>query len=100
MPDSTPQVSTQPPDSKPQGKGNKTLDEIERIKTHFKTDDAGFAKMRDALIAGGIVQNKPSKEMTGADWEQLFAAIWKNFGGNQQDGPDPYYDARAMQEIP
>lgn len=100
MPNSTPQGSTQPPDSTPQGKGNKTLDEIERIKAHFKTDDAGFAKMRDALIAGGIVQNKPSKEMTGADWEQLFAAIWKNFGGYQQDGPEPYYDERAMQEVP
>ena len=99
-PDSKPQGSTQPPDSKPQGKGNKTLDEIERIKAHFKTDDAGFAKMRDALIAGGIVQNKPSEEMTGADWEQLFAAIWWNFGGNQQDDPEPYYDERAMQEVP
>lgn len=72
-----------PTAGKPQGKGNKTLDEIKRIKAHFKTNDEGFAKMRDALIAGGVIENKTSKDMTGADWEQLFAAIWKNFGDGE-----------------
>lgn len=79
-----------PPDSKPQGEPvQKTPTiyspkaEINRIKTHFKCDDAGFAKMRETLIAGGVIPDKPSKEMTEADWKQLFAAIWKNFGDSE-----------------
>lgn len=96
-----------PPDSKPHGEPAQKTPTIyspkagiDRIKTHFKCDDAGFAKMRETLIAGGVIPNKPSKEMTEADWEQLFAAIWKNFVDDQSDGPGPYYDARAMQEVP
>ena len=79
-----------PPDSKPQGEPvQKTPTiyspkaEIDRIKTHFKCDDAGFAKMRETLIAGGVIPDKPSREMTEADWKQLFAAIWKNFGDGE-----------------
>lgn len=79
-----------PPDSKPQeAQAQKTPTiyspkaEIDRIKTHFKCDDAGFAKMRETLIAGGVIPDKPSKEMTEADWKQLFAAIWKNFGDSE-----------------
>lgn len=79
-----------PPDSMPQGApAQKTPTiyspkaEIDRIKTHFKCDDAGFAKMRETLIAGGVIPDKPSREMTEADWKQLFAAIWKNFGDGE-----------------
>lgn len=79
-----------PPDSKPQADPvQKTPTiynpkaEIDRIKAHFKCDDDGFAKMRETLIAGGVIPNKPSKEMTVADWKQLVAAIWKNFGDGE-----------------
>ena len=79
-----------PPDSKPQGEPvQKTPTiyspkaEIDRIKTHFKCDDAGFAKMRETLIAGGVIPGKPSNEMTYIDWMELFAAIWKNFGDSE-----------------
>lgn len=96
-----------PPDRQPQGAtAQKTSTvyspkaEIDRIKTHFKCDDAGFAKMRVTLIAGGVIPDKPSKEMTETDWKQLFSAIWKNFGDGQTDELDPYYDVRAMQEVP
>ena len=39
--------------------------------------------MRETLIAGGVIPDKPSREMTEADWKQLFAAIWKNFGDGE-----------------
>lgn len=55
--------------------------DIERVKTLFQIDDKGFANMRNSLIAGGVVADKPGKEMTPEDWKALFIAIEQNFGG-------------------
>lgn len=54
--------------------------EISAIKKRFNVNDEGFASMRRALIEGGVVENKPSSEMTEADWKHLFKAIESNFG--------------------
>lgn len=54
--------------------------EMEKIKQHFGVDDSGIARMRETLVAAGIIQPKEGKAMTEADWKQLFEAIWKNFG--------------------
>lgn len=54
--------------------------EIKRIKEKYGVDGEGFKKMRETMIAAGIVQNIPSEQMTEADWKQLFAAIESNFG--------------------
>ena len=54
--------------------------QINAIKRRFGIDDEGFANMRKALIAGGVVEDKPSAEMSRADWEKLFAGIEANFG--------------------
>ncbi len=52
--------------------------EIARIKGKYGPD--GFKQMRASLIAGGIVKDIPSTEMTHADWKQLIDAIDSNFG--------------------
>ena len=54
--------------------------ELTKIKQHFGVDDAGIARMRETLIAGGVIEAKEGKDMTEPDWKQLFEAIWKNFG--------------------
>lgn len=54
--------------------------EIAAIKKRFDVNDEGFASMRRALIEGGVVEDKPSSEMTEADWKHLFKAIESNFG--------------------
>ena len=54
--------------------------EVNKIKERFNVNDDGFNSMRMTLVAGGIIPNIPSKEMTEADWKQLFEAIEKNFG--------------------
>lgn len=54
--------------------------EIAAIKKRYNIDDAGFANMRKSLIAGGVVEDKPSSEMQEADWKYLFQAIESNFG--------------------
>ena len=76
-----------PPGSKPQGEPvQKTPTiyspkaDLEKIKQHFGVDDSGIARMRETLVAAGIIQPKEGKAMTEADWKQLFEAIWKNFG--------------------
>lgn len=52
--------------------------EIARIKGKYGPD--GFKQMRASLIAGGIVKDIPSTEMTYEDWKQLIDAIDSNFG--------------------
>lgn len=54
--------------------------QIAAIKKRFNIDNNGFASMRASLIAGGVVEDKPSEQMTQQDWEKLFAAIDANFG--------------------
>lgn len=54
--------------------------EINKIKERFGVNGEGFKKMRDTLIAGGIIPDIPSEQMTEADWKQLFDAIYTNFG--------------------
>lgn len=54
--------------------------EINKIKEHFGVNSEGVKKMRDTLIAGGIIPDIPSEQMTEADWKQLFDAIYANFG--------------------
>lgn len=56
------------------------MPEVEAIKARFHIDKAGFQRMRQSLIDGGIVQNIPAQSMTEADWKQLFRAIEVNFG--------------------
>ncbi|MGN1367349.1 MAG: DUF1071 domain-containing protein [Aristaeellaceae bacterium] len=53
---------------------------LAEIKLRFGVDNAGFARMRQALIDGKAVPDKPSSEMTESDWKQLFTAIEQNFG--------------------
>lgn len=53
---------------------------IARIKARYGVNDDGFANMRKALIAGGIIEDKASKDMTEADWMSLEKAINDNFG--------------------
>lgn len=52
--------------------------DIARIQAKWGKD--GFAQMRASLIAGGVVQDIPSNQMTPQDWKQLIAAIDANFG--------------------
>ena len=52
--------------------------EIARIKGKYGPD--GFKQMRQSLIAGGIVKDIPSADMTPADWKHLIDAIDANFG--------------------
>lgn len=54
--------------------------EIKRIKEKYGVNGEGFKKMRETMIAAGIVRNIPSEQMTEDDWKQLFAAIESNFG--------------------
>ena len=53
-------------------------DEIARIKGKYGLD--GFKQMRESLVAGGVVKNIPSEQMTEADWWELIVAIDSNFG--------------------
>lgn len=53
---------------------------IASIKARYNVNDEGFASMRKALVDGGVVENKSSKEMNEADWMALKAAIDANFG--------------------
>lgn len=66
------------------GKQNKPVynpsADIKAIKQKYQIDNEGFSQMRASLIAGGVVPDKPSAEMTEADWRQLFQAIESNFG--------------------
>lgn len=55
-------------------------EQIAEIKRRFGVDNNGFANMRKALIAGKAIPDKPSKDMTEEDWQQLFRAIELNFG--------------------
>nr|MBR4279817.1 hypothetical protein [Clostridia bacterium] len=52
--------------------------EIARIKTRYGKD--GFAQMRASLIAGGVIRDIPSDQMTEKDWLDLINAIDFNFG--------------------
>lgn len=54
--------------------------QIAEVKKKYHIDDQGFAAMRASLIAGGVLEDKPSKDMTEADWKALFDAIEANFG--------------------
>lgn len=54
--------------------------QIAEVKKKYHIDDKGFAAMRASLIDGGVLEDKPSKDMTEADWQALFDAIEANFG--------------------
>lgn len=56
------------------------MPQIAAIKKRFNIDNTGFGNMRASLVAGGVVEDKPSEQMTQQDWEQLFSAIDANFG--------------------
>lgn len=64
----------------PAAKAYSPAEEIKAIKQRYQIDNEGFNQMRASLIAGGVIQDKPSAEMTEADWKQLFQAIDQNFG--------------------
>ena len=53
---------------------------IADIKRRFGVDNEGFRRMRQALIDGKVVPDKPGMEMTEDEWRQLFNAIEQNFG--------------------
>jgi hypothetical protein len=67
-----------PEDEEPAGPRRSVTAEIARIKAKWGND--GFAQMRQALIAGGIVEDIPSAQMGEADWFKLIDAIDSNFG--------------------
>lgn len=83
MRDNDPDKET-PPDSKPldckPAPAYHPAEDIKAIKQRYQIDNEGFSRMRASLIAGGVVPDKPSAEMTEADWKQLFRAIESNFG--------------------
>lgn len=83
MRDNDPDKET-PPDSKPLNRKPVPVyhpsEDIKAIKQKYQIDNEGFSQMRASLIAGGVVPDKPSAEMTEADWKQLFRAIESNFG--------------------
>ena len=83
MRDNDPDKET-PPDSKPLNCKPVPVyhpaEDIKAIKQRYQIDNEGFSQMRASLIAGGVVPDKPSAEMTEADWKQLFRAIESNFG--------------------
>lgn len=58
--------------------------EIATIKQRYGVDKDGFARMRETLIAGGVVPALDSAAMTEADWRKLFDAIYSNFGDRQE----------------
>lgn len=65
--------------AQPQQNPKKSVrDEIALIKAKYGLD--GFKQMRESLIAGGVVKNIPSEQMTEADWWELIVAIDQNFG--------------------
>lgn len=66
------------PAQPPQTPKKSVRDEIARIKAKYGLD--GFKQMRESLIAGGVVKNIPSEQMTEADWWELIVAIDQNFG--------------------
>lgn len=53
---------------------------IADVKHRFGVDNDGFRRMRQALIDGKVIPDKPGTEMTEEDWRQLFTAIEQNFG--------------------
>lgn len=53
---------------------------IADVKRRFGVDNEGFRRMRQALIDGKVIPDKPGTEMTEEDWRQLFTAIEQNFG--------------------
>lgn len=53
---------------------------IADVKRRFGVDNEGFRRMRQALIDGKVIPDKPGMEMTEEDWRQLFTAIEQNFG--------------------
>ena len=52
--------------------------DIARIKSTYGSD--GFKQMRKILIAGKVVPDIPSDQMTPDDWKVLITAIDQNFG--------------------
>lgn len=53
---------------------------IEDIKRRYNTDPEGVVKMRKTLIAGGVIPDKPGKDMSKEDWMQFVRAVDANFG--------------------
>lgn len=53
---------------------------IKAIMEKYGVDKAGFASMRQTLITGGMIEDKPSSEMVEADWLRLAEAIDECFG--------------------
>lgn len=53
---------------------------IADVKRRFGVDNEGFRRMRQALVDGKVIPDKPGMEMTEDDWRQLFTAIEQNFG--------------------
>lgn len=53
---------------------------IDQIKKRYNVNDEGFANMRKALIEGGVLEDKPSKDMVEADWIALDKAFTANYG--------------------
>lgn len=49
------------------------------VKQQLNCDDAAFVRMRQALIDGGAIANKPSKELTDDEYMQMLAAIVSNY---------------------
>ena len=53
---------------------------VKAIMDKYGVDKAGFASMRQTLITGGMIEDKPSSEMNEADWLRLAEAIDECFG--------------------
>jgi hypothetical protein len=81
--ESFPAKATQPSEQQPPVQKTPSVyspnAEIATIKQRYGVDNDGFARMRETLIAGGVVPALDSAAMTEADWRALFDAIYSNF---------------------
>lgn len=86
-PDSTPVNQTPPaPPSAPPVKMKKETPAavvLNRICSRYQVDAYGFAYMRAVLVNDGVIEDKPSAEMTEQDWLALERAIDQKFGDGQ-----------------
>ena len=53
---------------------------LKKIKEALNINDAQFAAYRQELIDMGAIKDIPSKDMTEADWKQLFTELGKHYG--------------------
>ena len=54
--------------------------DIAAVMERYGVDKAGFSEMRNTLVMAQRIEDKPSGEMTEADWKRLFVEIDLYFG--------------------